>query len=137
VAKKRKHDSKNRSNENMAQENKKTEAPAANPKAPQSIGVRLVPTGDSDLPILSNFARVQMSVSGILVDFGFIEPAGLDALARTARAGGKMPDAVTGRLAARFALTPDALVALHQQLGQAIAGLRAAPRAKKETGGAA
>ena len=120
----------------MANESKKTETPAPDPKAPQSIGVRLVPTGNSDLPILSNFARVQLSASGVLVDFGFIEPAGLDALARTARAGGKMPEAVNGRLAARFALTPDALVALHQQLGQAMAGLRDArlPKQKTATG---
>lgn len=116
----------------MATESKKTEIPAVDPKAPQSIGVRLVPTGESDLPVLANFARVQMSGSGVLVDFGFIEPAGLDALARTARAGGKMPEAVNGRLAGRFALTPDSLIALHQQLTQAIAGLRGAGR-KGET----
>ena len=115
----------------MATESKKTETPAQGAKAPQSIGVRLVPTGDGDLPTLSNFARVQMSASGVLVDFGFIEPAGLDALARTAKAGGKMPEAVNGRLAGRFALTPDALVALHQQLGQAIAGLQSARRTKE------
>jgi hypothetical protein len=121
----------------MATESKKTETAAQGAKAPQSIGVRLVPTGDSDLPTLANFARVQMSASGVLVDFGFIEPAGLDALARTARAGGKMPEAVNGRLAGRYALTPDALVALHQQLGQAIAGLRAGSKAKKEPGSAA
>jgi len=120
----------------MATESKKTEAPAANPKAQQSIGVRLVPAGDSDLPIFSNFARVHLSASGILVDFGFLEPAGLDALARTAKAGGKMPEAVNGRLAGRYALTPDALLALHQQLGQAIAGLRAGSKAKKEAGNA-
>jgi hypothetical protein len=95
-----------------------------------TIGVRLIPTGDCDLPILSNFTRVQMSSAGVLVDFGFLEPAGLEMLARTARAGGKMPEAVQGRLAARFALTPDALLGLHQQLGQVIAGLRA-PRKKK------
>jgi hypothetical protein len=132
VAKKSKHEPRKGSNEHMATESKKTEAPAADPKPQQSIGVRLVPTGDSDLPVLSNFARVQMSGSGVLVDFGFIEPAGLDALARTARAGGKMPEAVNGRLAGRFALTPDALVALHQQLGEAIAGLRAGSKARKE-----
>jgi hypothetical protein len=132
VAKKRKRDQTKGSKTQMAQESKKTEAPAAAPAALQSIGVRLVPTGDSDLPTLSNFARVQVSASGVLVDFGFIEPAGLDALARTARAGGKMPEAVNGRLAARFALTPDALVALHQQLGQAIAGLRGAGKPKEE-----
>lgn len=120
-----------------AEEVKTEQAPspsgsAATIPASQSVGVRLVPTGDSDLPILSNFARVQVSQSGVLVDFGFIEPAGLAALERVARSGGKMPDAVNGRLAARFALTPDALVALHQQLGQAIAGLRAGRRAGNE-----
>ena len=100
-------------------------------KAKQTIGVRLVPADGSDLPVVSNFTRVQLSSAGVLVDFGFLEPAGMDMLARTARAGGKMPEAVQGRLAARFSLTPDALLALHQQLGQAIAGLRA-PRKKAE-----
>lgn len=119
-----------------AEEAKKEQAPsppgsASTIPASQSIGVRLVPTGDSDLPILSNFARVQVSGSGVLVDFGFIEPAGLAALARTARAGGKMPEAVNGRLAARFALTPDALVALHQQLGQALGALQGSRRSKE------
>ena len=119
----------------MAASDTKAENPAtaAGPaQASPNIGVRLVPTGDSDLPRFSNFARVQVSPSGVLVDFGFLEPAGLTVLARTARAGGKMPESVNGRLAARFALTPDALVGLHQQLGQAIAGLRAAPKTKKD-----
>ena len=81
-------------------------------------------------PQPANFARVQVSSSGVLVDFGFLEPAGLDMLARTARAGGKMPEAVQGRLAGRFALTPEALLALHEQLGRVAATLRA-PRKKK------
>jgi hypothetical protein len=97
---------------------------AAEDKAAHSIGVRLVPTGDSDLPVLANFARVQASQSGVLVDFGFLEPAGLAALGRMARNGSKMPETISGRLAARFALAPDALVALHQQLGQVITDLR-------------
>jgi len=113
----------------MAEEPKKA-MPSAAPVA-RNIAVRLVPSGDSDLPILSNYARVQLSPSGVLVDFGFLEPAALAALERTARAGGKMPDAVNGRLAARFALTSDVLIALHQQLGQAIAGLRGASRSKE------
>jgi hypothetical protein len=117
----------------MAADEQDKAAPAsAAPRsgAQQTVGVRLVPTGDGDLPILSNFARVQVSSSGVLVDFGFLEPAGLDMLARTARTGGKMPEAVQGRLAGRFALTPDAMLALHQQLGQVVTGLRA-PRKKK------
>lgn len=87
----------------MAQEGKKSSAPAAQAAAPQSIGVRLVPSADSDLPILSNFARVHASPSGVLVDFGFFEPAGLEALSRAARSGGKMPEAINGRLAGCFA----------------------------------
>lgn len=77
----------------------------------QTIGVRLLPVGESDLPIFSNFARVQMSPSAVLVDFGFLEP---------------------NAVAARFALTPDALVALHQQLGQAIASLQSAAKTKQD-----
>ena len=114
----------------MAEESKKA-APSTAAPAAKNIAVRLVPAADSDLPILSNYARVQLSPSGVLVDFGFLEPAALAALERTARAGGKMPEAVNGRLAARFALTPDALVALHQQLGQAIQGLRGARESKE------
>ena len=117
----------------MAEEQDKVTQPAAGTRAgakQSAIGVRLIPAGESDLPILSNFTRVQMTSSGVFVDFGFLEPAGLDMLARTARAGGKMPEAVQGRLAARFALTPDALLALHQQLAQVVAGLRA-PRKKR------
>jgi hypothetical protein len=117
----------------MAEETKKA-APATTAPAGKNIAVRLVPTGDTDLPILSNYARVQLSPSGVLVDFGFLEPAALAALERTARAGGKMPDAVNGRLAARFALTPDTLLTLHQQLGQAIEGLRSARKSKATAG---
>jgi hypothetical protein len=117
----------------MADEQDKATQPAAGTRAgakQPTIGVRLVPAGDSDLPILSNFTRVQVTSAGVVVDFGFLEPAGLDLLARTARAGGKIPEAVQGRLAARFALTPDALLGLHQQLAQVVAGLRA-PRKRK------
>ena len=115
-----------------ADEQDKAASAAAAPRggAAKAIGVRLVPAGDGDLPVVANFARVQVSSSGVLVDFGFLEPAGLDMLARTARAGGKMPEAVQGRLAGRFALTPEALLALHEQLGQVAATLRA-PRKKK------
>ena len=97
----------------MAKEsdNTATTTGSADTRTEKGVGVRLVPSGDSDLPILANFARVNVSPAGVLVDFGFLEPAALNALARTARAGGKMPEAVNGRLAGRFALTPDSLVA--------------------------
>ena len=117
----------------MAEESKKAAPSMAAPASPatKNVGVRLVPTGNSDLPILSNYARVQLSPSGVLIDFGFLDPAGMAALARTARAGGKVPESVNGRLAARFALTSDALVTLHKQLGLAIEGLRGARKSKE------
>ena len=118
----------------MAEESKKTESVAAATRArsDQSVGVRLMPNGKSDVPLLANFARVQVSAPAVMVDFGFHEPAALGALAQRARNGGKMPEAINGHLAARLALSPEALVALHQQLGQAIDGLRA-PRKPRET----
>ena len=115
-----------------AEEHKKSEksAPQEAPPGAQAVAVRLIPANDSDLPVVCNFTRVQLSPAGALIDFGFLEPAGLALLARTARTGGKMPDAVNGRLAARFALTPDALTVLHQQLGQALSSNRSADRQK-------
>jgi hypothetical protein len=100
----------------MSAEEQHREAPKSH-----TIGVQLGASGQPDVPILANFARVQMSAPAAIVDFGFLEPDALDALARVARKGGKMPPAIRGRLAARLALSPEALATLHQQLGQALA----------------
>lgn len=93
-------------------------------KSNQSVGVRLVSKGGEDLPVMANFARVQVSVPLMVIDFGFVEPAALNAVSNAARTGSKIPESMDGRLAARVALTPDALISLHQQLGQTIAGLQ-------------
>jgi hypothetical protein len=117
-----------------AEQDQKAEAPAAAaPAAGRNIGVRLVPSGNTDLPIVSNFTRVQLSSVGVLVDFGFLEPVALDALARTARAGGKIPETISGRLASRFALAPDVVAMLYQQLGQAISALQKSTITKKDS----
>jgi hypothetical protein len=107
---------------------------SAAPDAPKThrVGVQLVANGQSDVPMLANFARVQISSPAVVVDFGFLEPDALNALSQMAGNGTKMPDAIRGRQAARVALTPDALVALYQQLGQAITGLRAIRETKQE-----
>jgi hypothetical protein len=131
MAKLRKGHQPKRSDTTMAQDTTKTEAPAAEQKAPPSIGVRLVPNGHSDVPALANFARVNVSPSGVLVDLGFLDPAALGALGRMARGGAKMPESISGHLAGRFALTPDSLVSLHQQLGRAIGALQGARRGKE------
>jgi hypothetical protein len=91
-----------------------------------TIGVQLVANGQPDVPMLANFARVQMSAPAVVVDFGFLEPDALKALSRMAGKGEKVPAAMKGRLAARIALEPETLVSLYQQLGQSIARAGAA-----------
>lgn len=59
----------------------------------------------------------------VFVDFGFIEPGMLAALPRLAREGGKMPESLNGKLAARVALGYDAVAQLHQQLGRVLTSL--------------
>ena len=55
---------------------------------------------------------------------GLFWPAALGAFAARAL-GGKIPETPNGKLAVRVALGYDTLAALHQQLGQVVAGLRA------------
>lgn len=89
------------------------------------FNIRLTPVGNSDQPVLANFTRLNGAPGMVFVDFGFLEPAALSALSQLARAGGKIPETLTGRLAVRVALGYDTLAALHQQLGRVVAGLEA------------
>jgi hypothetical protein len=48
----------------------------------------------------------------------------LAALPRVVKEGGKLPESINGRLATRVALSYDTLANLHQQLGNALQGLK-------------
>jgi len=114
----------------MAEEKDKQEKTA-------ELSIRLSPVGNSDQPVLANFTRLNGSPGVVFLDFGFFEPAALSALSRLASTGGKIPETLTGKLAVRVAFGYDTLVALHKQLGQAVAGLGAqlaakTPPAKKD-----
>lgn len=89
------------------------------------LNIRLAPVENSDQPVLANFTRLNGAPGMVFVDFGFLEPAALGALSQLARSGGKIPETLTGKLAVRVALGYDTLAALHQQLGQVVAGLKA------------
>ena len=89
------------------------------------LNIRLAPVNNSDQPVLANITRVNGAPGMVFVDFGFLEPAALSALSRLAQTGGKIPENLNGKLAVRVALGFDTLAALHQQLGQVVAGLRA------------
>jgi len=104
------------------------------------LNIRLAPVASSDQPVFANITRVNGAPGVVFVDFGFLEPAALDTLSRLARSGGKIPETLNGKLAVRVALGYDTLSALHQQLTQAVEGLKArhsaeqkAAPAKKET----
>ena len=96
-------------------------------KQEKSVGlnIRLTPVDHSDQPMLANFTRLNGAPGMVFVDFGFLEPSALAALSQLARSGGKIPETLTGKLAVRVALGFDTLAALHQQLGQVVAGLKA------------
>jgi len=108
-------------------------APAAAGES-KTMSVRLVPVGNSDQAIVSNYSSINLAPSMAFIDFGFLEPAVLASLPRLARSGGKMPEKLNGRLAVRVAVGYDSLAGLHQQIGQVLKGLntaRAAAAAKK------
>jgi len=94
----------------------------------QSVNLQLVPANGSDQPVLANVTMVQPTVGVALLDFGFLDPGAMGALQRMARAGKKVPERVNGRLAARVALSYEALGALHRQIGGVLQAV-----AKRET----
>ena len=96
------------------------------------MGVRLAPVDNSDQPVLANYATVNVAPGMAFIDFGFIEPGLLAAIPRVAKEGGKLPETVNGKLAARVAMGYDGLAALHQQLGRLSSGLGAAAAAAKK-----
>jgi hypothetical protein len=105
--------------------NKKEDQPAA-PEAPKNtrMGIRLVPVNNSDQPVLANYTNLNIAPGMAFIDFGFLEPSMLMAIPRVARAGGKLPESVNGKLAVRVAMGYDGLAQLHQQIGQLLNGLR-------------
>jgi hypothetical protein len=81
-----------------------------------TLVVRLVPANQSEHPIVANYSAINLAPGMAFIDFGFIEPAVLGSLPRTAQQGGKLPESLTGRLAVRVALGYDGLSQLQQQL---------------------
>jgi hypothetical protein len=88
--------------------------------AAQNVNIQLVPSGQSDQPILANFTVLHPSSGVALIDFGFLDPGALNALTQMARTGKKMPERMNGRLGARVAVPYDSLANLHQQIGRVL-----------------
>ncbi len=98
-----------------------------------ALNVRLKSNDSSALPHAANYTNVGVAQGITYVDFGFIEPALLDAIAKTARNGHAAPKGIDGRLVTRVAMGVAVLARLHQQIQQVLISLRDArqPKAKR------
>jgi hypothetical protein len=101
-----------------------------NPK-PQQVQLAVELTSDEqDQPVLANYATVTVAQSLAYVDFGFIEPAILAAVAQAVQQGKPLPKTLRGKRAVRVALGLDVLQRLQQQMTQTVNTLRVKRSAK-------
>ena len=89
-----------------------------------ALNVRLKPNESSVHPRAANYANVGVVQGIAYVDFGFIEPVMLAAIAKTAKDGQAMPKALEGHLVTRVAIGIDVLARLHQQIQQILISMR-------------
>jgi hypothetical protein len=95
-----------------------------------ALNVRLKPSESSAHPRATNYTNVGVAQGMAYLDFGFIEPALLAAVAKTAKDGQAAPKGLDGHLVTRVAMDLGALARLHQQIQQVLVGLRHAQKAK-------
>lgn len=95
-----------------------------------ALNVRLKPSESSAHPRAANYTNVGVAQGIAYVDFGFIEPTLLAAVAKTAKNGQAAPKGLEGHLVTRVAMSVDVLARLHQQIQQVLVSLRDARQAK-------
>ena len=88
------------------------------------LNVRLKPSEPSAHPRATNYTNVAVAQGIAYVDFGFIEPALLAAIAKTAKDGQAAPKGLEGHLVTRVTMGVDVLARLHQQIQKVLVGLR-------------
>ena len=96
------------------------------------LNVRLKPSDASAHPHMANYSNVGVAQEIAHLDFGFIEPTVLAAIAQTAKDGQAAPKGLDGHLVTRVAMPLDGLVRLHQQIRQVLVGLREARQTNKK-----
>ena len=95
-----------------------------------ALNVRLKPSESSTHPRATNYTNVGVTQGIAYLDFGFIEPALLAAIANTAKDGQPVPKGLEGHLVTRVAMGVDVLARLHQQIQQVLVSMRDARQAK-------
>lgn len=91
-----------------------------------AFNVRLKPVDYSNPPHQANYGNVAAAQEIAYLDFSYIEPAVLGAVAKAAKGGPVVPNAIEGQLVARVAMSIDVLTRLHQQIQQVLVDLREA-----------
>lgn len=97
------------------------------------LNVRLKPSESSAHPRAANYTNVGVAQGIAYVDFGFIEPVLLAAVAKTAKNGQAAPKGLDGHLVTRVAMDIGALACLQQQIQQVLVGLRETRQRKPKT----
>ncbi len=95
-----------------------------------AFNVRLKPDESSAHPRATNYTNVGVAQGIAYLDFGFIEPTLLAAIAKTAKDGQAALKAIDGQLVSRVAMGVDVLARLHQQIQHVLVGLRDAKQSK-------
>jgi hypothetical protein len=97
-----------------------------------ALKVRLKPSESSAHPRATNYTNVGVAQGIAYVDFGFIEPTILAAIAKTAKGSQAVPKGLEGALVTRVAMSVDVLTRLHQQIQQVLVDLRDARQRKSK-----
>ena len=100
---------------------------------PTAVNVRLTPSDSSAHPRATNYTNVGVAQGIAYLDFGFIEPALLAVVAKTAKDGPAAPKRLDGHMVTRVSMDLIALTRLQQQVQRVLVGLRDArkPKAKE------
>ena len=89
-----------------------------------ALNVRLKSIDSSAHPKAANYTNVGVAQGIAYVDFGFIEPSMLGAIANSAKNWEAAPKGIEGQLVTRVAMGVDVLERLHQQIQAVLLGLR-------------
>ncbi len=95
-----------------------------------AVNVRLKPSESSAHPSATNYTNVGVAQGIAYLDFGFIEPRLLAAIAKTSKDGQAAPKGLEGALVTRVAMGVDVLARLHQQIQHVLVSTRDARQPK-------
>ena len=95
-----------------------------------ALNVRLKPSDSSSHPRAANYTNVGITQGIAYLDFGFIEPALLATIAKTAKDSQAAPKGLDGHLVTRVAMDLGALARLYQQIQRVLGGLQSGKRTK-------